>query len=137
MTIEETKDLSALEEIVLSGLSEHRKAAGQTTLGEAEKFGFELRENGKIIGGITGKIRWNWLYIQYLWVDTNAAGKGYGKDLVKQAEELARTRGCTGLHVDTFTYQAPDFYKSLGFSEFGRLENYPENEQRIYLQKRL
>lgn len=135
--INKTNNLSELEEIILKGLNEHRFAQEQTQSAEAEKFGFEYQENEEIIGGVTGKIRWGWMYIQYLWVSPLKTGKGLGKELMLKAEAFAREKNCVGIHVDTFSYQAPEFYKALGFSEFGRLENYPDTATRIYLQKRL
>lgn len=132
-----TENREALEDIILEGLNEHRFAQGHTQSAEAEKFGFEYQEDGKIIGGVTGKIRWDWMYIQYLWVSPLKTGKGLGKELMLKAETFAREKNCVGIHVDTFSYQAPEFYKALGFSEFGRLENYPDTATRIYLQKRL
>jgi hypothetical protein len=38
--------------------------------------------------------------------------------------------------VDTFSFQAPEFYRKLGFREFGRID-YPPEHQRIFFQKQL
>jgi hypothetical protein len=46
-------------------------------------------------------------------------------------------RSQKGIWLDTFSFQAPEFYKRLGYSEFGRIDGYPENEARLFFVKRL
>jgi N-acetylglutamate synthase-like GNAT family acetyltransferase len=57
--------------------------------------------------------------------------------LLADAEAVARERGCTSIYLDTFSFQAPDFYKRLGFKEFGRLNDFPPGRTRIWLWKSL
>ena len=42
-----------------------------------------------------------------------------------------------GIWLDTFDFQAPEFYKKLGFSQFGEIVDYPPGHSRHYFQKRL
>jgi hypothetical protein len=42
-----------------------------------------------------------------------------------------------GIWLDTFDFQAPDFYRGHGFTEFGKLSDYPPGHQRYFFQKRL
>ncbi|MNJ78333.1 hypothetical protein D3C77_760620 [compost metagenome] len=56
---------------------------------------------------------------------------------MKMAEDLAREKGCVGIWLDTFDFQAPGFYQKLGFTEFGQLEDFPPGHKRFYFQKRL
>ena len=44
--------------------------------------------------------------------------------------------GCRSAHLDTFSFQAPDFYKKLGYRVFGAID-YPPDHRRFFLQKRL
>ena len=53
------------------------------------------------------------------------------------AEEIARARGCIGIRLDTMSFQAPAFYRRLGYSEFGRIEDYPPGHTRLWFMKRL
>jgi GNAT superfamily N-acetyltransferase len=97
-----------------------------------------LRDDaGTVIGGLLGHTRWSWLYVATLWVDESARGHGWGTKLMNAAEELARTRGCTHVSLDTFEYQARPFYEKLGYKLFGTLEGYPPGYRQFYLTKAL
>jgi GNAT superfamily N-acetyltransferase len=99
---------------------------------------FVARDSGgAVVGGILGHTRWRWLYIAKLWVDESARGHGLGTRLMEAAEDLARSRGCTGVSLDTFDYQARPFYEKLGYELFGTLEGYPPGSRQFYLRKRL
>lgn len=39
------------------------------------------------------------------------------------------------LKLDTFSFQAPGFYRKLGVSEFGHIADYPSGHQRHFFQK--
>lgn len=101
-----------------------------------EAWGFLLRdENQDIIGGVGGYIRHEWCYVQNLIVSKKFRKKGYGQILIRHAENFARTRNLLGIHLLTISFQAPDFYKKMGFIEYGRLENCPRNAASILLYK--
>jgi GNAT superfamily N-acetyltransferase len=96
-----------------------------------------LYEGARIVGGIIGHSNWEWLHIEILSVATHLRSRGYGRQLMEKAEEIARTRGCFGIWVDTYTFQSPGFYERLGYRVFGTLPNYPRAEQRIFFMKML
>ena len=98
---------------------------------------FLRSENGEVVGGLLGDIRWRWMYVARLWVSSEYRGKGHGASLMREAEALAVRSGCIGIHLDTFEYQARPFYEKLGYTVFGTLEGYPPNYRQYYLSKRL
>ena len=55
------------------------------------------------------------LYVGQLWVAEELRGQGYGTQLMKKAENLARKSECSFMAVNTFDWEALDFYKKLGF----------------------
>ncbi len=67
--------------------------------------------DGGVLGGLKGQTFYAWLYIDWLWVSPDARGHGVGAGLLSKAEDAARKRGCVGAHVDTFSFQAPGFYR--------------------------
>lgn len=102
-----------------------------------EMVSFILKdEEQKIVGGITGNMFWRHLHIDFLWVDKAVRGKGYGSKLLNKMENFALESGCRFIDLDTFSFQAPEFYKKHGFQVFGVLENHPEGFNQYFLQKR-
>lgn len=94
-----------------------------------------LKEKGQVIGGLSGKIYLLGVTIDILWIDDNYRKLGFGYRLLSEIEEIGRAKGCKFIHLDTFSFQAPDFYKKCGFKVFGVLEGYPEGISRYYLKK--
>ena len=90
-----------------------------------------------IAGGVIGVIFWDWFYIDLMWVKEELRGRGYGHRLLTQAEDEARRRGAKNVHLDTFSFQAPDFYKKHGYRVFGELKDYPRGHTRYFLTKQL
>ena len=91
----------------------------------------------KIVGGVIGATYWDWLYINLMWVREDLRGQGFGRQLLEKAEAEARQRGAKRAYLDTFSFQAPAFYKKLGYEEFGRLEDFPVGHTRYFLVKTL
>lgn len=94
-------------------------------------------EHDEIVGGLYGRVFFRWLYIELLVVPEQARGRGTGSELMQMAEQLAREKDCVGIWLDTFDFQAPDFYRRHGFTECGKIEDYPPGHQRFFFQKRL
>jgi GNAT superfamily N-acetyltransferase len=75
--------------------------------------------------------------IDSLWVDESQRGKGYGRKLMEVVEEEGRKRGAKIAYTNTFSYQAPEFYEKLGYTLYGKLDNFPEGESLSYYSKKL
>lgn len=76
---------------------------------------FILDEDGTIVGGCSGCHMYGSTYIDSLWVEEALRGKGYGKALILEAEALANKSDAHFMTVNTFDWEALDFYKNLGF----------------------
>jgi len=94
-------------------------------------------ENDAIIGGLWGESYYDWLFINFLIVPDTFRKRGVGSALMKKAEEIAANRGCLGIRLDTFSFQAPAFYEKLGYRIYGRLVDHPKGHDRIYYFKEL
>lgn len=94
-------------------------------------------EQDEIVGGLYGRVFFRWLYIELLVVPEQARGQGTGSTLMQMAEELAREKNCVGIWLDTFDFQAPEFYRRHGFTEVGQIDDYPPGHQHFFFQKRL
>lgn len=116
---------------VLRGLSGHN----QSKVGprNSKPVTISLRDDsGEIVGGLVGELKWEWLYVDLLWIDEHHRGAGLGEGLVAQAEQEAREHGAKGVYLATMSIQAPDFYPRLGYRECGRMENYPVAGQTLH-----
>ena len=124
-------------QIVSEGLD--RFTRSQIDLQEKTQLTFFLRdEEGKILGGVHGNYSsFGWLYISSLWVAEEMRGKGYGNQLMNCIEQCAIENGCVNAYVDTLSFQAPEFYKKLGYVIFGELEDFPIGHSRCFLRKKL
>ena len=89
------------------------------------------------VGGVIAAVHWDWLYVDLMWIKEEFRGQGYGNRLLVMAEDKARELGAKNAYLDTFSFQAPDFYKKHGYQVFGELKGFPTGHQRYYLRKEL
>src|ERR1043166_2020553 len=130
----ETVHRRARREIFKGLLAYNRSAGGE--------FGHKsvtitLRERGRIVGGLAGEIFFGWLYVSLLWISEEYRGRGFGSKLMKAAEKEARRRGVKQVWLDTFSFQAPAFYRKLGYRACGRRKDFPAGHTRTFLTKAL
>lgn len=90
-----------------------------------------------ILGGITGTIKFYHLHIDFLWVDQSLRGLDFGSKLLHKIEEIAEEKNCRLIVLDSFSFQAPDFYKKHGYKEFGVLHDHPKGFSQHFFEKRL
>ncbi|HID0815885.1 GNAT family N-acetyltransferase [Clostridium botulinum] len=92
--------------------------------------------NGEIIAGIlTEMYCWNCIYIDALWVKEEYRKDRVGTKLLKEIEKIAKEKDCHLIHLDTFDFQAKDFYIRHDYEIFGVLDQCPENHKRYFMKK--
>ncbi len=122
--------------LINDALNRHNIAA----TGDADDYpaNFVLRgAGGEVVGGLLGEIWGGWLEVRVLWVAEALRGQGQGARLLAAAEACAVQKGCVGVTLDTFSFQARPFYEQLGYRVFGTLADYPPGHTRYYMEKRL
>jgi GNAT superfamily N-acetyltransferase len=85
----------------------------------------------RLIGGLIGKVLWNWLYADLVWVEEEFRGQGIGTTVMKTAEERALSMKLTGIYLWTETWQAPLFYRKLGYTQFVEFKDFPPGHSRL------
>lgn len=101
-----------------------------------QALGIVLRDaNGIASGGISGNTIWDWLRVDVLWVPDALRGKGHGHRLLARAEQLARSRGCNFAMLDTFEFEARDFYEAHGYVVQSQTNNFPAGHTHYHLTK--
>lgn len=130
-------DEDAARNRILALLDDHSKAIGKSF--RSETVAFEAYEDTLYLGGLVARFspELKWVFVELLAVGEDGRGKGIGGQLMARLEGEARARLMDGIWLDTFSFQAPEFYRRLGYTEFGRIEGYPDNEARHFFFKRL
>src|SRR5439155_14876748 len=102
--------------IVIDGLYKYNRVQTQMKTEDIKRLAIFLRDGrNHVVGGILGWVYWGWLQIEFLWIKDDLRGMGYGKNLMVAAEKKALAMGCHHAYLETFSFQAPDFYKKLGY----------------------
>ncbi len=123
-------------DIIGGGLREYNNKKGSD--GHASLLCYALKgPDGAVLGGIIGETHWDWLFINLMWLPDGLRGQGFGHQLLTAAEDEGRRRGAAHAYLDTFSFQAPEFYQKHGYQVFGTLDEFPAGHKRYYLVKQL
>lgn len=125
-----------LRKAVLAPLAEYN--ASQAGPSQGRPIAILVKDQaGEIIGGLWGHTGYEWLFTQLLVVPATLRGRGLGTEIMQMAEREAVQRGCHGAWLDTFEFQAREFYERLGYECFGELPSYPKGFARFFMKKAL
>ena len=120
--------------LVDAGLEQANQAAAP--LHEVQPMScFARRADGQILGGALGR-RWAaCCELQQLWVLPSARHRGLGARLVREFEAMARQWACTRCYLETFSFQAPEFYRALGYAVAHRHDGYPHGIVKLRMER--
>jgi GNAT superfamily N-acetyltransferase len=85
--------------------------------------------DGQVVGGAYG---WTWggtCYVRYLFVPASMRSQGLGTGIMRMVEEEAVARRCEQIVLETHDFQAPAFYRKLGFTIVGAVVGYSRGHQ--------
>ena len=134
ISISVAEDFATSYKPILEGL----KAFNRTVLGAFENSQLVVEAKdaaGTTIGGGFGGVGLGWLKVEVLWVEEAQRGRGLGTAILAEMEREASVLGATRVMLDTIQFQAPEFYRKLGFKEFGRVKDFAQGHDRIFLEK--
>ena len=98
-----------------------------------EDFIFIAEDEGQIVGALTGRAYYNEVHIGDLIIKSGHRRAGIGKMLVEEVEKAYSGRGYEKMALTTFGFQAPEFYKKLGYElEFIRKDPDPKLSKYFY-----
>ena len=105
---------------------------------EIEKIYIMRDESGNFVGGIIGYFYLEeCLYIHILFIEEGRRHQGLGSALLKKIEDEAIAMKIKIIHLDTFDFQAKDFYLQHGYTVFGVLDDCPQGHKRYSMKKKL
>lgn len=96
---------------------------------------FLVFDNEKLIGGAIGFIEYDWYFLDLLYIDENYREKGIGSKLIKEVEKFAIQENLTGVRMETWDFQALEFYQKLGYKIFGEIKDCPPSTTCYFLSK--
>jgi len=100
--------------VVDQGLDEYNNASAP--LHEVRPLACFLRDgSGAVLAGAVGRTWGACAELQQLWVKPELRRQGLGARLVRAFEQRAAQRGCVRVYLETFSFQAPRLYASLGY----------------------
>jgi GNAT superfamily N-acetyltransferase len=96
---------------------------------------FARGPSGQVVGGAVGR-RWGaCCELQQLWVEPTYRRQSIGSSLIRAFEAHASTFGCTSFYLETFSFQAPDLYLSLGYKVEYERTVYPHGIVKYHMGK--
>ena len=111
---------------------------GTTGFRDGRSLSCFLRDgSGNLYAGVDGFTWGGYARIEYLWVDEARRGRGLGRALLMAAEAEAARRGCATIVLDTHSFQAPEFYRRLRYTQVGETLDTPLGFSQVLLQKRI
>lgn len=123
------------QETVIAGFEQHSQQFDAPPY-ELKPLIWRLYDDEQqLVGVLTAKALWDWVYIDELWVSESLRGTGQGKELISKVESYAFGENFKGLWLWTQSWQAEQFYLYLGFEEFCRFPDFPAGHERIGLRK--
>ncbi len=131
---EETKQIHEQLKAFNTEISIHHREAREPN--SATPLNLFVRDaEGTLIGGLTATTYWGWLDIDDLWLGESIRGQDIGTELMQMAETEAIRRGCKWAKLETFSFQARDFYEKLGYRVIGTLNDYPPGSSFYWMRK--
>ncbi|KAA1417891.1 GNAT family N-acetyltransferase [Nocardioides humilatus] len=128
-------------------LVEHNQAASEAirrrfepdNLPSKPVAAYAVDDGGGLLGGCVGNTVdvWQWLTIDMMWVDPSRRGEGLGRALLTAVEAEARTRGARWSKLNTWDFQAPDFYARCGYVTYGLEVDFPPGHTNHLMRKDL
>ena len=123
-------------DVVDSGLHLYNLAAAD--LGAVRPLAcFARADSGEVIGGLRARQWGNAVEVQQLWVDEAHRRRGIGARLMHLLEQSAVGRGAAVIYLDTFSFQAPEFYRRCGYRAAARIDGFPDGIGKFLMVKRV
>ena len=88
-------------------------------IGDSRPLNIIVRDpqaDNQIVAGILAETWHNTCHIRILWIAESHRRTGLGSKLLADVEAEAINRGCDIAHLDTYSFQAPDFYPKHGYT---------------------
>lgn len=104
---------------------------------QEKEINFIVYDDNKLIGGAIGFIKYDWYFLDMLYIDEEYRKRNIGTSLINELENFARKENLTGIRTDIWDFQAKEFYEKMGFKLFGELKDCPLGTINYFFEKKL
>ena len=104
---------------------------------EEKEYNFLAYMEDKLIGGAIGYIKYNWYFLDLLYVDEEYRGQDIGTELINQIEKLAQKEKLVGIRMETWNFQARGFYEKNGYIVYAEIKDCPPGTIDYFLKKKI
>jgi ribosomal protein S18 acetylase RimI-like enzyme len=116
----------------------HAETLATAGVGDDRDLAVEARDDGgELVGACYGGTWGVTCELEGLWVRPDLRRSGLGGRLLSAAESEAAARGCRQVVLLTHRFQAPGFYERRGYEVAGRVDDYPDGSEALWLRKYL
>ena len=100
-------------------------------------YSFYVEEDSKIAAGIVASAVFDTVEIDYLCVSEEYRGHGYGEQLFNKVEKEAAAKQIKRIILNTYSFQAPAFYKKMGYKQLLKIAPAFKDYDQYYFIKEL
>ena len=102
-----------------------------------EEYNFIVYDDNKVIGGAIGFIKYNWYFLELLYVEKEYRNQDIGTKLIRALEEYSKKENLTGIRMETWNFQAKGFYEKMGYTVWAEIKDCPPGTIDYHLKKEL
>ena len=102
-----------------------------------EECNFLVYDDENLIGGAIGFIKYKWYFLDLLYVDEKYRGNNIGTSLINEIEKVAKKKNLIGVRMETWDFQAKDFYEKNGYEVYATFEDCPPGTVDNFLRKKI
>ena len=96
--------------------------------GSIQYINIKEHSERELIAGLHAQIYWKCMKIENLYVEDRHRRSGIGSKLLDCAIKIARSKNCSYIFLETYSFQALEFYMNFGFYIIGEIADYPPGE---------
>lgn len=104
--------------------------------GVSKYYNFGVYKDNQLIGGAVGIIKFGWYFLEELWVEEKYRRKNIGSMLIEKIEECARFNNTLGIRLETWNFQAREFYEKKGYTVYAMFEDCPPGTIDYFMRKK-
>ena len=121
-------------EIISEGVNSYGRSI---SVSDALPIASFVRLNGQIIAGVSGRMEFSRLFINYLWVKDEFRKQGIASRLLENIEVVAKNHNCLDVVIETLLDEVAEIYNRRGYQTLVKIPNYVGRFSRSILKKNL